>query len=68
MAEEKVRIANDYLIPQAREACALTEEQLTIKDEAIEQLIRFYCRESGVRNLQKQIEKARRECMDTMSK
>jgi len=68
VAEEKVRIANDYLIPQAREACALTEEQLTIKDEAIEQLIRFYCRESGVRNLQKQIEKARRECMDTMSK
>ena len=32
-------------------------EKISIKDDALNQLIKYYCRESGVRNLQKQIEK-----------
>ena len=36
---------------------ALTEENLVISDEAINTLIRSYCRESGVRNLEKHLEK-----------
>ena len=57
VAEEKVAIAEQYLIPQARASSGVKEDQLTISTDAIGALIKWYCRESGVRNLQKQIEK-----------
>ncbi|TKR63399.1 hypothetical protein L596_027235 [Steinernema carpocapsae] len=57
VAEEKMNIASSYLIPQCRKDCALEGEQLEIKDGALEMLIKQYCRESGVRNLQKHIER-----------
>ena len=57
VAEEKVAIAEQYLIPQARDSSGVEEDQLTISSDAIGMLIKWYCRESGVRNLQKQIEK-----------
>lgn len=57
MAEEKVAIAQQYLIPQAMKDCGLTSEQISIQDDALKTLIKSYCRESGVRNLQKHIEK-----------
>ena len=50
-------IADQYLIPQAREASGLKEENVSINPTAIQSLIKWYCRESGVRNLQKHIEK-----------
>lgn len=57
VAEEKVAIAKQYLIPQAKKDCGLEDKHINITDEALSVLIRSYCRESGVRNLQKQIEK-----------
>ena len=57
VAEEKVAIAERYLIPQARSSSGVKEDLLTISSDAIGGLIKWYCRESGVRNLQKQIEK-----------
>lgn len=36
---------------------SLTAEQLKIEDSALEELIKHYCRESGVRNLQQHIER-----------
>lgn len=44
-------------MPQARDHSGVSEEQLKIDPEAIDVLIKHYCRESGVRNLQKHIEK-----------
>ena len=35
----------------------MKEAHLSLTDEAVEELIRWYCREAGVRNLQKHIEK-----------
>lgn len=61
VAEEKVAIARQYLIPQAMRDCGLEEKHITISDDALNTLIRSYCRESGVRNLQKQIEKVIRK-------
>ncbi|VDO65030.1 unnamed protein product [Heligmosomoides polygyrus] len=61
LAEEKVVIAQRYLIPQARKETSLTEEQLTIEDDAVDQIIKHYCRESGVRNLQKHIDRVFRK-------
>ena len=46
-----------FLIPQARKSAGITEEQVVIHDPSLSLLIKAYCRESGVRNLQKHIEK-----------
>ncbi|TPX65194.1 hypothetical protein SpCBS45565_g05351 [Spizellomyces sp. 'palustris'] len=61
VAEEKVAIAGKYLAPTAREAAGLKEQDVQLSDEAIETLIRYYCRESGVRNLKKHIDKIYRK-------
>lgn len=61
VAEEKLAIARQYLIPQAMRDSGLTAEQITIEEPALLALIRSYCRESGVRNLQKHIEKVVRK-------
>ena len=44
-------------MPQAREHTGVSEETVDISEDAMNVLIKSYCRESGVRNLQKQIEK-----------
>ena len=46
-----------YLIPQARKSAGISEEQVAIHDASLSVLIKSYCRESGVRNLQKHVEK-----------
>ncbi|XP_055619677.1 lon protease homolog, mitochondrial isoform X2 [Toxorhynchites rutilus septentrionalis] len=57
VAEEKMAIAKQYLIPQAKKDCGLEDKHIQLTDDALNVLIKSYCRESGVRNLQKQIEK-----------
>ncbi|XP_011146818.1 lon protease homolog, mitochondrial [Harpegnathos saltator] len=61
VAEEKLAIAKQYLIPQARTESGLNNEQISMDDNALSVLIKSYCRESGVRNLQKHIEKVHRK-------
>lgn len=46
-----------YLVPQARAQCGLDESKTTLSSDVLTLLIKQYCRESGVRNLQKQVEK-----------
>lgn len=46
-----------YLVPQARAQCGLDESKATLSSDVLTLLIKQYCRESGVRNLQKQVEK-----------
>ncbi|MFC7684516.1 endopeptidase La [Ureibacillus sp. GCM10028918] len=52
---EKAMITKNHLIPKQISENGLKKSQLTIKDEAIIDLIRYYTREAGVRNLQRQI-------------
>jgi len=61
VADEKIAIAERYLAPQAKEANGLKEADVILEKEAIVELINKYCRESGVRNLKKQIEKVYRK-------
>ncbi|XP_043261740.1 lon protease homolog, mitochondrial isoform X1 [Colletes gigas] len=61
VAEEKLAIANQYLVPQAMTDSGLSSEQININNDALNLLIKFYCRESGVRSLQKHIEKVHRK-------
>ena len=61
VADEKKAIAERYLGPQAREISGLKDVDVALDMGAIEELINKYCRESGVRNLKKQIEKVYRK-------
>ncbi|MDD2295934.1 MAG: endopeptidase La [Eubacteriales bacterium] len=53
--EEKVQIAKKYLIPKQLKAHGLTRKNIALADSAIHGLINNYTRESGVRNLEKEI-------------
>lgn len=59
VSEEKTQIADRYLGPQAKEASGLKNANVTLDASAIDHLIKYYCRESGVRNLKKHIDKVR---------
>lgn len=61
ITDEKMHIARDYLEKNTREACGIKPEQVEVTDAAFLALIENYCREAGVRNLQKQIEKIYRK-------
>ncbi|HXI23422.1 MAG TPA: endopeptidase La [Pyrinomonadaceae bacterium] len=52
---EKLEIAKRHLIPKQAEANGLRTEQFEFTDEGILELIRHYTRESGVRNLEREI-------------
>lgn len=53
--EEKIEIAKRHLIPKQREAHGLAEEEWSITRDAMLELIRYYTREAGVRNLEREI-------------
>jgi ATP-dependent Lon protease len=53
--EEKVFIANAYLIPRQMLAHGLTAENVNFEDDALRLLIASYTREAGVRNLEREI-------------
>ena len=52
---EKKEITKNHLIPKQMKEHGLKKSQLVIKDEAIIDLIRYYTREAGVRNLERQV-------------
>ena len=53
--DEKVEIAKRHLIPKVSEANGLKPDEWSISDEALRDLIRYYTREAGVRNLEREI-------------
>lgn len=53
--EEKTEIAKKYLIPKQIKENGLKENQISINDEAIHKIIDQFTRESGVRNLERQV-------------
>ncbi|SMN18490.1 similar to Saccharomyces cerevisiae YBL022C PIM1 ATP-dependent Lon protease, involved in degradation of misfolded proteins in mitochondria [Maudiozyma saulgeensis] len=61
VADEKVQIAERYLVPQARKTAGLSNANVELTENATIALMKHYCRESGVRNLKKQIEKIYRK-------
>jgi ATP-dependent Lon protease len=53
--DEKLGIAQKYLVPKQLEAHGLTDEQVAIGEDALRVVIREYTREAGVRNLERRI-------------
>ena len=55
--DEKKNIAIRYLVPKQLKANGLKENEIHISESAIRDIIRFYTREAGVRNLEREISK-----------
>ena len=53
--EEKLMIAQKYLVPRQLEAHGLTSENLNFADDAVKAIISDYTREAGLRNLEREI-------------
>src|SRR5690606_10356478 len=54
---EKLNIAQRYLIPKQLKANGLKPTELKIGEGAVRDIVRYYTRESGVRNLEREISK-----------
>lgn len=53
--EEKVNIASRYLIPKQIKENGLTSKNISFNEQSIRALINYYTRESGVRNLEREV-------------
>jgi ATP-dependent Lon protease len=53
--EEKVEIAKRYLVPKQKEANGIDKQDIQFNDKAIVEVIRKFTRESGVRNLEREL-------------
>ena len=58
---EKVNIARQYLVPKAIKAAGLKVSEVTISDDALRDIIRYYTREAGVRGLDREFAKVCRK-------
>ncbi|WP_394424598.1 endopeptidase La [Vreelandella stevensii] len=61
--DEKLAIAKRYLLPKQLEANGLKDEELALEDDALLELVRYYTREAGVRELERQIAKVCRKVL-----
>jgi len=59
--DEKINIANKYLLPKQVKDNGVKDSELDIKGGTIREIIRSYTRESGVRNLEREISKITRK-------
>jgi ATP-dependent Lon protease len=55
LENDKIEIAKHFLIPREKENNGLAKEKITFTKAALQEIIRYYVREAGVRNLQRRI-------------
>lgn len=66
--EEKFNIAKKYLIKRAMDEYGIDKDIIKISDNAIKEIVNGYTRESGVRTLDRQINKVIRKCITELIK
>ncbi|HCA35436.1 MAG TPA: endopeptidase La, partial [Gammaproteobacteria bacterium] len=59
--DEKVNIAERYLVPKQKKNNGLADDELVFDEQSIRDLIRYYSREAGVRGLEREIAKISRK-------
>ena len=59
--DEKISIANKYLLPKQIKDNGVKENEMKLEDDIIKEVIRSYTKESGVRNLEREISKLARK-------
>lgn len=55
--DEKLNIAQRYLVPKQRRANGLKDQELELSDNAVRDIVRYYTREAGVRGLDREVAK-----------
>ncbi|HKZ10030.1 MAG TPA: endopeptidase La [Rhodanobacteraceae bacterium] len=65
--DEKTAIATKYLLPKQRKAAGLKDEELAVTEGALRDIIRYYTRESGVRNLERELAKICRKVVKELT-
>lgn len=64
--DEKVNIAQRYLLPKQMKVNGLKKTELTVAEPALRDIIRYYTREAGVRSLEREISKICRKVVKTL--
>ena len=59
--DEKINIANKYLLPKQIKDNGVKEKEMKLENDIIKEIIRSYTKESGVRNLEREISKVARK-------
>ena len=59
--DEKINIANKYLLPKQIKDNGVKDKEMNLSDDVIKEVIRGYTKESGVRNLEREISKIARK-------
>ncbi|MHB8785052.1 MAG: endopeptidase La [Thauera sp.] len=59
--DEKVNIAQRYLLPKQMKNNGLKQDELSVTEEALRDIVRYYTREAGVRSLEREISKVCRK-------
>ncbi|MDA9076948.1 endopeptidase La [Candidatus Pelagibacter sp.] len=59
--DEKINIANKYLLPKQVKNNGVKENEMTLSEDIIKEIIQSYTKESGVRNLEREISKVARK-------
>ncbi|RZS57032.1 endopeptidase La [Sphaerotilus mobilis] len=65
--DEKVSIAQRYLLPKQRTNNGVTDAELDVTEDAVRAIIRYYTREAGVRSLEREISKICRKVVKGLS-
>ncbi|MGB1544127.1 endopeptidase La [uncultured Spongiibacter sp.] len=65
--DEKINIARRYLIPKQLKNNGLKEKEASIGDEVIQDIVRYYTREAGVRGLEREIAKVCRKIVKNVA-
>ncbi|HEY9131682.1 MAG TPA: endopeptidase La [Dyella sp.] len=65
--DEKLAIAQRYLLPKQLKANGLKPEELKVAEEAVRDIVRYYTRESGVRSLEREISKICRKVVKELT-
>ncbi|MEZ5454625.1 MAG: endopeptidase La [Lysobacteraceae bacterium] len=65
--DEKLAIAQRYLLPKQLKANGLKSDELRVDAEAVRSIVRYYTRESGVRGLEREISKICRKVVKALS-
>ncbi len=64
--EEKVNIAQRYLLPKQIKNNGLKKEEISVTEDALRDIVRYYTREAGVRSLEREISKICRKVVKSL--